>query len=79
MIPEKGKFYEIDYKDNEDDEMSYNGLAMYTGEETTDDNLNTYYVFDIPDNVLQAWFVDKDIIRETNLTFTPIQLFKNNA
>lgn len=76
MIPEKGKFYEIDYKDEENDEMSYKGIGLYTGEQLS--SLEMFYVFDIPDNILQAWFTDNDIIRESDQVFKPIQFLKNN-
>jgi len=69
MIPEIGKIYKIDYwfqTDNpEDKDLFYNGIGTYLGEtEETENSTEILYLFQVPDNVLTAWFSEEDIIEE---------------
>jgi hypothetical protein len=71
MVPEDKKFYEIDFKsEDEDDEGSYKGIARYVGRSCF--SLEMLYLFEIPNDVINVWFAEGDIVSLSTESFEPL-------
>jgi hypothetical protein len=76
MKPQKNKTYKIAFYPNnptpEIQEMTYEGLAkcIADGAVDEDENGDPLYLFEMPDNILQSYFGEDDIVEEVTLTST---------